>query len=214
MPTSIAPVAGARARSYPPLRSPPEPDATWPRSSCQAGVSRVSSYSSVSMLPSVASCVLLRLLVMPCAIIGQRLLVSGGGDRTIRCWSVDAGAVAAGGPQQRVSHGHADDVQTVGFSPDGRLLVSSSLAHTARLWSVERGQETLVLSGHSASLSAAAFSFDNSVRLWEVATGRSIDGWCGISAGGRVVAFTRAGICWLTASTRSPWCCATCAPEL
>ena len=79
--------------------------------------------------------------------------------------------------------GHTDGVTCVVFSPDGKLLASSSHDHTIRLWDVST-RETIgePLTRHDAEVSAIAFhpggnllasgSLDGTVIVWDVATGQ------------------------------------------
>ena len=90
--------------------------------------------------------------------------------------------LAAGGK----SFGHGGRVTSVAFSPDGRLLASSSDDKTIRIWNVTTGQEVLTLTGHKGRVNAVVFSpdgkllasaggpFDNTVKLWNVSTGREL----------------------------------------
>ena len=77
--------------------------------------------------------------------------------------------------------GHAQDVVSVAFSPDGKLLATGSKDTTVRLWEVDTGREVQVLRGHVQQVPAVCFSSDgrllasgghsDDIRLWEVATG-------------------------------------------
>jgi WD40 repeat protein len=75
-------------------------------------------------------------------------------------------------------------VEDVGFSPDGKLLVTACSDRAARIWSVESGERFGPELEHRGSVLAAAFSpdgkliatgsRDNTARLWDVVTGRAV----------------------------------------
>jgi len=85
--------------------------------------------------------------------------------------------------------GHSKWVQAIVFSPDGKLVASTSYDNTVRLWDTATGESCGVLKGHSNRVRALAFSpdgkqiasasDDETVRLWDPATGES----CGILEG-------------------------------
>ena len=91
--------------------------------------------------------------------------------------------------------------------PDARLVLTGSNDGTARLWEVASGKAVTIVSGHTGSVTAVAFSpdgrlvltgsNDGTARLWETASGKAIttlsghtgqifvrwrsrptDGWC------------------------------------
>jgi WD40 repeat protein len=70
------------------------------------------------------------------------------------------------------------------FSPDGKLIVTTSFDHTARLWDAVSGREIKVLKGHRGAVTSAAFSPDGKrvatasidfrARLWDVGSGQDL----------------------------------------
>jgi len=79
--------------------------------------------------------------------------------------------------------GHNNLVNSVCFSPDGKLLATGSKDTTARLWDVASGRCVHVLEGHTSWVKPVSFSPngkllvtlspDHTARIWDVATG-----WC------------------------------------
>ena len=85
--------------------------------------------------------------------------------------------------------GHADGVQAVSFSPDGKLLASGGSegfqeAGTVKLWDVETHTNIATLYGHTDAVLSVSFSpdgttlasgsSDGTVKVWEVATKENI----------------------------------------
>jgi WD40 repeat protein len=78
----------------------------------------------------------------------------------------------------RTLTGHTDWVNSVAFSPDGRLLASGSSDRTIKLWDVATGREVRTLSGHTDIVTSVAFSpdgrllasgsDDKTIKLWDI----------------------------------------------
>jgi WD40 repeat protein len=107
--------------------------------------------------------------------------VSGSDDNTVRIWDPVTGALT------QTLEGHLGSVNSVSFSPDGRLLASGSEDNTVRLWDPATGALARTLEGHSGSVYSVAFSpdgrllasgsIDNTVRLWDPATSALTQTW-------------------------------------
>lgn len=67
--------------------------------------------------------------------------------------------------------GHTREVTSIGFSPDGRLLVTGSRDGTARLWDAAQGTLHRVFEPSSQDITAATFSADGSSILLGCITG-------------------------------------------
>lgn len=117
-----------------------------------------------------------------------QILASGSDDQKIRLWDVNSGECLT------TLRGHTNWVWSVAFSPDGQILASGGNDQTVRLWNVNSRQCVKVLQGHtdwvrcvafmpqpqsgqnnsSSSLILASSSNDQTVRLWDISTGRCL----------------------------------------
>lgn len=108
---------------------------------------------------------------------------------------------------RRVFEGHQQEIYSLAFSHDGRLIVSGSGDKTARIWDMESGQqkkleinepEGIDAGVTSVAMSAdsrlvAAGSLDTIVRIWDVATGNLVERLRGHRDSVYSVAFTPDG---------------------
>ncbi len=110
-----------------------------------------------------------------------KTILSGSHDHTLRLWDV------ATGESLRVLHGHTGEVYSVAFSPDGRAVAGGGNDKMVRIWAVQSGQEVRRLEGHANAVIRIAFSpdgktilsassqyqnVDQTIRLWDVTTGK------------------------------------------
>ncbi len=97
---------------------------------------------------------------------------------SIKLWDVETGQ------QLKSLEGHNSSVNSVAFSPDGKLLASASVDKTIKLWNVETGEQVKSLEGNADSVLSVAFSpngkmlasggKENIVKLWNVETKQQI----------------------------------------
>jgi WD40 repeat protein len=106
-------------------------------------------------------------------------LVTGSDDGIARLWDI------ATEQDWSLLKGHAEEVRSLAFSPDGATLATASHDKTAKLWETGTGRELATFSGHTGRVGSAAFSpdgrllatvsdVDNSARIWDVATGKTV----------------------------------------
>ncbi|MGV0105832.1 protein kinase domain-containing protein [Nostoc sp. DSM 114167] len=137
--------------------------------------------------------------------LNRGILASGSWDNTIKLWDVNTGK------EIRTLTGHANWVNSVTFSPDGKFLASGSADCTIKLWQVNTGIEIQTFTGHSDPVSSVAYSprtfttnsqdrqlvasgsNDYTIKLWQVYTGRNIYTFTGHSFFVNCIAFSKNG---------------------
>jgi WD40 repeat protein/predicted Ser/Thr protein kinase len=107
--------------------------------------------------------------------------------RDVGGWSRLAVFDATSGKQLALCAGHRGGIRSLTFSPDGTRLASGGDAEdwTARLWDAASGALLATYRGHAGSILSIAFrpdgarflttSSDQTVRQWDVATGREVE---------------------------------------
>ncbi|WP_192356027.1 adenylate/guanylate cyclase domain-containing protein [Mesorhizobium mediterraneum] len=103
------------------------------------------------------------------------------GDTLLAATGSAAQLVKPDGTELKKLVGHERRITGAAFSPDGRLVATASLDHTARIWSVKDGRTVAILKGHSNELTTVSFSQDGrsvltasrdgTVRTWGVPEG-------------------------------------------
>ena len=85
--------------------------------------------------------------------------------------------VSTGATASRLSRAHSDVVQTLGFSKDGKRLLTTAHDYTIKLWDLPNRSLSKTLRGHGGWVTAAVFSPSNRNRVLSVSKDGSIRTW-------------------------------------
>jgi WD40 repeat protein/tRNA A-37 threonylcarbamoyl transferase component Bud32 len=137
---------------------------------------------------------------------GRRLASAGEGGwdgagkplpRVVKVWDAQTGQ------EQFSLRGHAGDVISVCFSPDGRRLATVSSDKTAKVWDAQTGQEQLTLRVPTDRVYRVCFSpdsqrlattsSDQTVKVWDAQTGQELLSLMGPAGGVSDVCFSPDG---------------------
>ena len=117
-----------------------------------------------------------------------KMVASSSYDGSIRLWNLETGKEV----HTLVNHGGPYDMMSLCFSPDGKYLLSPAVDLSLRLVEVATGKEfKRIKTGHAY---CAAFSpdgkrivsggmLDHTVRVWDIATGRTLHTYKGHTGG-------------------------------
>ncbi|KAH0826662.1 WD40-repeat-containing domain protein [Lanmaoa asiatica] len=137
------------------------------------------------------------------SVLTVNTLATGAEDKQIRIWDIAKKRI------RNVFDGHQQEIYSLDFSLDGRLIVSGSGDKTARIWDMVDGSSKVLTINDPDSLNndagvtsvaispngqlVAAGSLDTVVRIWDVATGSLIERLRGHRDSVYSVAFTPDG---------------------
>jgi len=112
------------------------------------------------------------------SVIAARNIISDHGVFVLSIWDAESGDELASMPNDPEHIEHTGVISAMAFSPDGKVLATSSADHSIRLWDLPNRQRIGVLQGHLTEVSTLAFmpdgktvcsgGKDGGVKFWSV----------------------------------------------
>lgn len=119
--------------------------------------------------------------------LASAYFTTGNSNGTISVWNFPSGEL------KTTLRGHAEAVNALAASADGKLLASGSDDKTVKIWNLETGTFVRTLLGHSGAVSSVAVSpegdfiasgsWDKTIKIWNAKTGelvRTLTGHSGL----------------------------------
>ncbi|MBD2080631.1 AAA-like domain-containing protein [Leptolyngbya sp. FACHB-17] len=110
-------------------------------------------------------------LIRDVAVSSSGLIASANYDGTIQLWNLDGKLIRA------IQRAHIKAINSVSFSPNGKMIASASDDGTTKLWSLN-GRQLKIFRGHSDLVRSVSFSpngkivasssRDGTIRIWSV----------------------------------------------
>ncbi|TRY85154.1 hypothetical protein DNTS_006349 [Danionella cerebrum] len=105
---------------------------------------------------------------------GSNLLATGGTDRIIKLWNVEAGTLQSKGTLD----GSTEGITSIEFNPTGTQVLAGSYDKSALFWRIEDSVPKVTLTGHARKVTAARFKYsrmqvvtgsaDRTVKIWDL----------------------------------------------